>query len=196
MKPDIQDVYMRRSLGSPRHRGESVPGRCDPESLGGFYRQAGRVDDLVVMVTRRGGAGRAEQLADLDLCGAFTDKPAAHLRAVALALPTLDQCGSVTLAGAVSARSALPGTALLASVNGAVEVAVAPLAGELAPGRVNAVSPGLSRRARPAGPAEAWRKRGAGRTLPTDQESRSTRERAALSVTVMDSSSSTRGSRA
>jgi NAD(P)-dependent dehydrogenase (short-subunit alcohol dehydrogenase family) len=49
----------------------------------------------------------------------------------------------VTLVGAGSAQSALPGTALLAAVNGAVEAAVAPLARELAPRRVNAVSPGV-----------------------------------------------------
>jgi NAD(P)-dependent dehydrogenase (short-subunit alcohol dehydrogenase family) len=115
----------------------------DAESLRGFYQQAGPVDDLVVTVTRRGGAGPAESLADQDLPGAFTGKPAAHLRAVALALPVLDQRGSVTLVGAGSARSALPGTALLAAVNGAVEAAVAPLARELAPKRVNAVSPGV-----------------------------------------------------
>jgi NAD(P)-dependent dehydrogenase (short-subunit alcohol dehydrogenase family) len=74
---------------------------------------------------------------------AFAGKPAAHLRAVAEALPTLDERGSVTLVGAGSAQSALPGTALLAAVNGAVEAAVPPLARELAPRRVNAVSPGV-----------------------------------------------------
>lgn len=115
----------------------------DTDSLRDFYAQAGPVDDLVVTVTRRGGAGPAESLADEDLPGAFSDKPAAHLRALALALPTLDGRGSVTMVGAGSARSALPGTALLAAVNGAVEAAVPPLARELAPRRVNAVSPGV-----------------------------------------------------
>ena len=43
----------------------------------------------------------------------------------------------------VTAQAALPGTAALAAVNGALEAAVPPLARELAPRRVNAVSPGV-----------------------------------------------------
>ncbi len=66
-----------------------------------------------------------------------------HLQAVALAVPTLAEHGSITLVTAGSAQSALPGTAGLAAVNGALEAAVAPLAFELAPRRVNAVSPGV-----------------------------------------------------
>ncbi|WP_192756421.1 SDR family oxidoreductase [Actinopolymorpha pittospori] len=51
--------------------------------------------------------------------------------------------GSITLVSAASARAALPGTVTLAAVNGAVERIVPPLAAELAPVRVNAVSPGI-----------------------------------------------------
>src|SRR5919109_2101226 len=115
----------------------------DRESLRSFFGQAGPIDDLVVTATRRGGAGPAAQLTEQDVEEAFAGKPAAHLRAVALALPTLAEHGSVTLVSAGSAQSALPGTALLAAVNGAVEAAVPPLARELAPRRVNAVSPGV-----------------------------------------------------
>lgn len=113
------------------------------DSLRAFYDDAGPVDDLVVTATRRGGASPAAELPEQDLLDAFAGKPVAHLQAVALALPMLAEEGSVTLVGAGSAQSALPGTALLAAVNGAVEAAVPPLARELAPRRVNAVSPGL-----------------------------------------------------
>jgi NAD(P)-dependent dehydrogenase (short-subunit alcohol dehydrogenase family) len=116
---------------------------ADPRSLERFYEDAGPIDDLVVTVTARGGAGPAAELAEQNLVEAFTGKPVAHLQAVALALPTLQERGSVTLVGAVSAQSALPGTALVAAVNGAVEASVPPLARELAPRRVNAVSPGV-----------------------------------------------------
>ena len=115
----------------------------DCDSLKSFFKEAGPIDDLVVTVTRRGGAGPASALADQDLGDAFEGKPIAHLQAVAEALPTLDERGSVTLVSAGSAQSALPGTALLAAVNGAIEAAVPPLARELAPRRVNAVSPGV-----------------------------------------------------
>lgn len=113
------------------------------DSLRQFFAQAGPITDLVITVTRRGGAGPASKLADADLLGAFAGKTVAHLRAVALALPTLTPDGSITLVTAGSAQSALPGTAGLAAVNGALEAAVAPLATELAPRRVNAVSPGV-----------------------------------------------------
>jgi NAD(P)-dependent dehydrogenase (short-subunit alcohol dehydrogenase family) len=62
---------------------------------------------------------------------------------VALALPTLAADGSIVLVTAGSAQSALPGTAGLAAVNGALEAAVPVLARELGPRRVNAVSPGV-----------------------------------------------------
>jgi NAD(P)-dependent dehydrogenase (short-subunit alcohol dehydrogenase family) len=113
------------------------------DSLRRFFAQAGPITDLVITVTRRGGAGPAADLADSDLLGAFAGKTVAHLHAVALALPTLAADGSITLVTAGSAQSALPGTAGLAAVNGALEAAVPPLAAELAPRRVNAVSPGV-----------------------------------------------------
>jgi NAD(P)-dependent dehydrogenase (short-subunit alcohol dehydrogenase family) len=116
---------------------------ADPVSLRRFYDQAGSFDDLVLTVTRRGGAGPAEALADQDLAGAFAGKTIAQLQAVALALPHLADRGSITLVTAGSAQSALPGTAGLAAVNGALEAAVPVLARELGPRRINAVSPGV-----------------------------------------------------
>lgn len=113
------------------------------ESLRRFFEAAGPVDDLVVTVTRRGGAGPATELAGQNLHDAFLGKPTAHLQAVAEVLPSLDERGSITLVSAGSAQSAIPGTALLAAINGAIEAAVPPLARELAPRRVNAVSPGV-----------------------------------------------------
>jgi NAD(P)-dependent dehydrogenase (short-subunit alcohol dehydrogenase family) len=113
------------------------------DSLKQFFAQAGPITDLVITVTRRGGAGPAAGLAEADLPGAFAGKTIAHLQAVALALPTLSPDGSITLVTAGSAQSALPGSVGLAAVNGALEAAVPPLAAELAPRRVNAVSPGV-----------------------------------------------------
>jgi NAD(P)-dependent dehydrogenase (short-subunit alcohol dehydrogenase family) len=115
----------------------------DSDSLRHFYTEAGPIDALVVTVTRRGGAGPAESLSANALLDAFAGKTAAHLEAVAFALPTLAEDGSITLVTAGSAQSALPGTAGLAAVNGALEAAVPVLARELAPRRVNAVSPGV-----------------------------------------------------
>lgn len=116
---------------------------AEVEALRGFFAEAGPIDHLVVTVTGRGGAGPAETLAERDLTRAFAEKTVAHLNAVALALPTLDARGSITLVTAGSAQATLPGTVGLAAVNGALEAAVPVLARELAPRRVNAVSPGV-----------------------------------------------------
>src|ERR1035441_6060906 len=82
----------------------------DPASLRDFFTQVGPLDDLVLTVTRRGGAGPAGALAEQDLIGAFAGKTVAQLQAVALALPHLAPRGSITLVTAGSAPPALPGT--------------------------------------------------------------------------------------
>jgi NAD(P)-dependent dehydrogenase (short-subunit alcohol dehydrogenase family) len=51
--------------------------------------------------------------------------------------------GSLTFVSAGSARVPIPGTSGLAAINGAIEAMVPTLAKELAPLRVNAVSPGV-----------------------------------------------------
>jgi NAD(P)-dependent dehydrogenase (short-subunit alcohol dehydrogenase family) len=97
------------------------------------------------IVTASGGEGIGP-LADLDLQvlrRAFDAKFWAHLTTLQAALPHLAERASITLVSAISARASMPGTAGLAAVNGAVEALVRPLAVELAPRRVNAVSPGL-----------------------------------------------------
>ena len=74
---------------------------------------------------------------------AFDGKFFAHVKAIQAALPRLRPDGSVTIVTAASARAAFAGTAGIAAANGALETMVAPLAVELAPLRVNAVSPGV-----------------------------------------------------
>ena len=59
------------------------------------------------------------------------------------ALRNLEAGGSITFISAGSVRVALPGTVGLAAINGAIEAIVPTLAKELAPTRVNAVSPGV-----------------------------------------------------
>lgn len=115
----------------------------DAVAIGGVAAAIGRTDWLVVTLSGSDGAGA---LADLDLAvlrGAFDAKLFAHITTLQAVLPHLAPDGSITLIGAVSARAAMPGTAGLAALNGAVEALVKPLAVELAPIRVNAVSPGL-----------------------------------------------------
>ncbi|GAA2336370.1 SDR family oxidoreductase [Dactylosporangium salmoneum] len=100
-------------------------------------------DHLVIALSGGLGAG---PLAGLDLGqlrAAFEAKFWPHVRLLQAALPYLAPDASVTLVTASSARAALPGTSGLAALNGALEAMVGPLAAELAPRRVNAVSPGV-----------------------------------------------------
>jgi len=85
-------------------------------------------------------------IADLDLGvlrRAFDAKFWGHVTTIQATLPYLAPAGSITLLGAITARAAMPGTAGIAEINGAVEALVRPLAAELGPIRVNGVSPGL-----------------------------------------------------
>ncbi|WP_235608911.1 SDR family oxidoreductase, partial [Frankia casuarinae] len=103
----------------------------------------GRIDWLIISLSGSEGSG---SVADLDfdmLRRAFDAKFWAHLTTIQAAVPHLTATGSITLLGAITARAGMPGTAGIAALNGAVEALVKPLAVELAPIRVNGVSPGL-----------------------------------------------------
>jgi NAD(P)-dependent dehydrogenase (short-subunit alcohol dehydrogenase family) len=101
------------------------------------------IDVLVLAVSGGLGAGAFRELASDDLRTAFEQKFWAQLTALRGLLGVIALGGSVVLVTAGSARAALAGTAGLAAVNGALEAMVAPLAAELAPLRINAVSPGV-----------------------------------------------------
>jgi NAD(P)-dependent dehydrogenase (short-subunit alcohol dehydrogenase family) len=116
----------------------------DRGALDAFFATAGTVDHLVLAASP--GAVGAGPIADLDeaaLRQALDGKFFAHVKAIQAALPRLRPDGSVTIVSAASARAAFPGTAALAAANGALEAVVPPLAVELAPLRINAVSPGV-----------------------------------------------------
>ncbi|MFM9449039.1 SDR family oxidoreductase [Streptomyces acidiscabies] len=111
----------------------------DETEVAEFFARTGPIDHLVLAFSP--GAVGLGPLADVklaDVRAAFEGKLFPYLFAVQQAEVT----GSITLLSAATARSALAGTTALAAVNGAIERAVSPLAAELAPVRVNAVSPG------------------------------------------------------
>lgn len=115
----------------------------DRDQIAAVAEQAGPIDWLVVSLTGSEGIG---PIADLDLGmlrRAFDAKFWGHVTTVQAVLPHLAPMGSITLLSAITARTAMPGTAGIAAVNGAVEALVKPLAAELAPIRVNGVSPGI-----------------------------------------------------
>lgn len=124
-------------------RGQTLDA-LDRPALDAFFADAGAgFDHLVLSVATGGGAGLFPGL-DLDvLRRAIEGKVLAFFQALQAALPSIRRDGSVTFVTAASAKGAGRGTAGLAANNGALNAAIAPLAVELAPLRINAVCPGL-----------------------------------------------------
>jgi NAD(P)-dependent dehydrogenase (short-subunit alcohol dehydrogenase family) len=117
---------------------------ADDEAVREFFGSSGTIDHLVLAASPGAvGSGPFATLEEDALRQAFDGKFFAYVKVLKAALPVLRADGSVTVISAVSARSAFPGAAGLAAVNGAIEAMVPPLAVELAPLRINAVSPGV-----------------------------------------------------
>jgi NAD(P)-dependent dehydrogenase (short-subunit alcohol dehydrogenase family) len=109
-----------------------------------FFLQLGVVDHVVV--TMAGGAyiGPFTAMMDAGLVRSIDGKLRPYLNVIAAAIPALSANGSITVVTGLAARRAAPGAASLAIVNGALESLVITLAVEIAPRRVNAVSPGTT----------------------------------------------------
>jgi NAD(P)-dependent dehydrogenase (short-subunit alcohol dehydrogenase family) len=111
--------------------------------LKAFFQEYGAFHHLVISVSGAAGAGAFRQL-DLDeLRRGFEAKFWAQVAVAQMSLETLQPEGSLTFITAGSARAAIPGTAGLAAINGALNAMIPTLALELRPLRVNAVSPGV-----------------------------------------------------
>lgn len=117
--------------------------RLDSTDLGAvsaFLERFGEFAHLVLAFSPGAvGLGPIREIGLADFEGAFSGKLFAYIHAIREARVT----ASITMVSAASARAAVPGTVALAAVNGAIERIVSPLAAELAPVRVNAVSPGV-----------------------------------------------------
>jgi NAD(P)-dependent dehydrogenase (short-subunit alcohol dehydrogenase family) len=118
---------------------ERVDG-TDAAQVTEFFERIGSFEHLVLAFSPGAVAfGPLREADAAEVRTAFEGKLYGYLQAIGVARVT----GSITLVSAMSARGALPGTAVLAAVNGGVDRMVPPLAAELAPVRVNAVSPGV-----------------------------------------------------
>jgi NAD(P)-dependent dehydrogenase (short-subunit alcohol dehydrogenase family) len=112
----------------------------DREAVAAFFASTGPFEHLVLAFSPGPvGFGPVREIGMADVETAFSGKLFGYLHAIREAQVT----ETVTMISAASARAALPGTVALAAVNGAIECIVPPLAAELAPVRVNAVSPGV-----------------------------------------------------
>lgn len=113
------------------------------EDLARHFAGSPTLDALVLALSGGKGAGPFRALDLAELASGLEAKLLAQLRTLQAALPRLAPEASVTFVTAASAGAAIPGTAGLAAINAALEATVPVLAVELAPVRVNAVSPGV-----------------------------------------------------
>lgn len=116
----------------------------DAASLQALFTRVGAFDHLVISA---GPAIAAKPLADTDLLDAqraFEVKFWGVWRAVQAALPTLAPQGSISLTSGLLSRKMVPGQVLKTTLNAALEALGKHLAKELAPRRVNVISPGVT----------------------------------------------------
>ncbi|MEU6427747.1 SDR family oxidoreductase [Microbispora sp. NPDC046973] len=135
---------LERAVKEIGERGSgAVADARDPEAMRNLFAEVGQVDHVVINVSGRKGGGPFRSLSPDDLRSALDDKLVAQVVAAQAALAALRRDGSLTFVSAASANGAMAEVAGLAAVNGAIESMVPGLAVELAPVRVNAVSPGV-----------------------------------------------------
>lgn len=123
-----------------RFAGAEVLDGTDRAAVADFLGAFGAFEHLVLAFSPGAiGIGPLKTKDFDDIAGEITGKLLPYLFAIQQAQVT----GSITMITASGARAAVPGTVAVSASNGALERVVSPLAVELAPVRVNAVSPGL-----------------------------------------------------
>lgn len=113
------------------------------DSVNQVFAQVGALDHLVITAGARVGSPSLGQLSDAELQQTYDIKLFGALRAIRAALPRLAPQASITLTSGLLSRKPSAGGLLKGSVNAAIEAAARQLAKELAPRRVNVVSPGV-----------------------------------------------------
>jgi NAD(P)-dependent dehydrogenase (short-subunit alcohol dehydrogenase family) len=118
---------------------------ADPTAVDEFFTRLGDLDHLVYTA---GEPLSLMPVATLDMDSArsfFGLRYFGALNAVRAAVPHLRAAGSITLTTGTAADRPLPGWSVASSICGAIDSLTRALAVELAPIRVNAVKPGVTR---------------------------------------------------
>jgi NAD(P)-dependent dehydrogenase (short-subunit alcohol dehydrogenase family) len=124
--------------------GHGVVGRPldagDDKSVAAFFAD-GKAWDHVVASTGAGGRGRIADITMDDALKAMNGKFWAYVRVARAA--KIVSGGSLTMVSGLYGSKPAPGTALVGAINGAIDGITRGLALDLAPTRVNTVSPGI-----------------------------------------------------
>jgi len=113
----------------------------DPAQVTRLFDRVGTLSHLVLTAADL-PYGPVVSLSEDSMVRAIRSKILGPLFAAQQAAPRITKPGSITFTSGIAASRPAPGGALAATVNGALESMVLALALELAPIRVNAVSPG------------------------------------------------------
>ena len=120
-----------------------VVNAADAAAIGAVLADFGPFDHLVACVGGGSAIGPYRELTEDKMRAGFDNKFWHYQRITRAALATLRGAGSITWVTGAAGRLAIRGMSGLAATNGALHAMVGPLALELAPLRVNAVSPGF-----------------------------------------------------
>ncbi|HEN3609454.1 TPA: SDR family oxidoreductase [Yersinia enterocolitica] len=142
-------LVSRRSVGSiPSNDNSEIlrmsADMTNEDSLKKVFSQVGAFDHLVITA---GPAVKAKPLAETSLTEAQEDfdvKLWGALRAIQAALPYLNEQSSIALTSGLLSRKFISGQFIKTAINAALEAVGKQLAKELAPRRVNIVSPGVT----------------------------------------------------
>ncbi len=129
-----------RCIGAARNSGERVD-LSDPKSLAALFARVGELDGIVC------AAGTArykpwDALTDDDWAFSLANKLMGQINVVRLGAKHVRAGGAITLTSGLAAQDPSPGTAILTTVNAAIEAFVRAAAVEPISARINAVSPG------------------------------------------------------
>lgn len=108
-----------------------------------FFAEVGPFDHLLLVGSSDVAWGPFASISMDKFRQALNSKLVGFADVTQAALPTLRKGGSITYVTGGASRQALPGTAFLAAVNGGIVCMATTLAKELAPTRVNVLSPGM-----------------------------------------------------
>jgi NAD(P)-dependent dehydrogenase (short-subunit alcohol dehydrogenase family) len=137
----VQALGESECVRASRNSGEHVD-ISDPKSLAALFERIGELDGIVCT----GGAARYkpwDQLTDEDWTFSFANKLMGQVNVVRYGLTRVRPGGAITLTSGLAAQFPSPGSAIITTVNAAVEAFVRAMATEPSISvRVNAVSPG------------------------------------------------------
>lgn len=115
----------------------------DSASVVSFFEEVGSFDHLALVGSGKAAWGSFRDLKFEDLKVAFEQKFYGFFLCTQAALSKIRADGSITFFIGGASRSAIPKTTGVAAVNGAIQAMAFTMAKELAPLRVNILSPGL-----------------------------------------------------